>query len=403
MSTRIVRIATAILLLAVLSSTAFSWDDTGHKLAAYIAWKTMSPEARARAFAILLKAPEDSDLSVPYNAYNSRSKEIKELELFLYAATWPDVIRNRDFEVRYKKYNHSNWHYSDIFWRGDGEIIKDFPEPSGMAVPKLKDFERTLRDPAASDAEKAVALAWFLHVAADLHNPLHNASRVTGTEPKGDQGGNLFKLEPEKPDGSWRLNLHSFWDSIFTRTVPRENDAWDTDYVRPMAQVTMNLFPLSELSGKLELSDYAAWNREGFTLLTKVVYGYGLTRDEMPPPAYARRAFSTSEREIALAGYRIGETLNSAFGGGSAATAEACKIIRRVPYPIREKSPAGTAKAIALLNVCPPKRGMVARPTIVLDPAKGPVAYEYDVIVVFKNEGAAREYAAANHIEDIRL
>ena len=405
MSTRILRSALALFFTAALVTAAFGWDDTGHELSAYIAWKSMSPEARARAAAILLKAPEDSDLSVPYNAFNSRSKAIKELELFMFAATWPDVVRNRDFEVRYKKYHHSNWHYSDIFWKGDGEIIKDFPEPSGMAVPKLEDFERILRDPTATDADKAIALAWFLHVAADLHNPLHNASRVTDTEPKGDQGGNLFYLEPAKQDGSWRLNLHSFWDSIFTKTVPRVNDACDADYIRPMGDMVTNLYPLSELSGELELSDYAAWNREGFAFLPETVYGSGLKRDTAAPPAYARQAFRVSERQIALAGYRIAATLNSAFGSGPNAgmASEGCKVIRRVPYPVRQKTSAKQEPTVALLDICPPKRGMVARPTIVLDPSKGPVAYEYDIIVVFDSEASARSYAAANHIEDVKF
>jgi hypothetical protein len=335
------RLTVSLMVAAALSSAVFAWDETGHKLSAYIAWQTMSQTARDQAIKILLAAPEDSDLSVTYSAFSSRSKAARDLELFMYAAGWPDVVRNRDFEVRYKKYHHSNWHYADIFWKENGEILKDFPEPSGVALAKLTELEKMLQDPTAADSDKAVALAWFLHVAADLHNPLHNASRVTDTEPKGDQGGNLFYLEPEKPKGESRLNLHWFWDSIFTKMIPRQNDAWDDQYVGMIGGLVTTKYPLSEFGRSLGLSNYQEWNTEAFTLLPEFVYGSGLTRDERPSADYARHTLELSEKQIALAGYRIGETFNKALGGN-----------------------AGTASAAA---------------------------------------SEARAYAAVNHIEDMRL
>ncbi len=54
---------TVILLSA---SGVRAWDDAGHKTTAYIAWQQMSPQAREKAFNILMSAPEDSDLSVLY-------------------------------------------------------------------------------------------------------------------------------------------------------------------------------------------------------------------------------------------------------------------------------------------------------------------------------------------------
>ncbi len=306
-----------ILLLVVLNliaaSFALAWDDTGHKVTAYIAWRQMMPEVRAKTVKILLAAPEDSHLSVYYPA-GSRSAAAKELELFMIASTWADIIRDRDFKVRFEKYNQGPWHYADIFWQqtnGKAEILENRSE--GAAITKLYDFEKNLNNESLSDAEKAVNLAWFLHVAGDVHNPLHNASRVTEIEPKGDSGGNLFLLSPAGATEN-RVNLHSYWDSILRRNVERENDACDADYIASMANRIMKKHSFAVMKERLRLGDYKEWNAEGFRFLDKTVYSEDLKRNELPAKKYQNRAVAAGEKQIALAGYRIAETLNRIFG-----------------------------------------------------------------------------------------
>nr|MCU0240609.1 hypothetical protein [Pyrinomonadaceae bacterium] len=104
----------SIAIVIFLTSNAFAWDDTGHKLTTYIAWQQMSPQAREKAFKILMSAPEDSDLSVFY-LQGGRSEEAKRLELFMIASTWADIVRDRDFKVRYQKYHRGTWHYLDNY------------------------------------------------------------------------------------------------------------------------------------------------------------------------------------------------------------------------------------------------------------------------------------------------
>lgn len=312
----IIKFSVLIILLFSITNSALAWDEIGHKLTAYIAWERITPEVREKVIKILLDAPEDSDLSVRYDAYNSRSEAVKRRELFMYAAIWSDVIRNRDFEVRFRKYNQSDWHYADIFWKqenGKAIILADFPVESGKAIPKLYDFEKILRDNSYNNEEKAVALAWFLHVGGDIHNPLHNASRVTEIEPKGDQGGNSFVFVP-RTENSNGLNLHGFWDSIIGRVIPRENDACDADYISPIARQIINKYKFSEMQNRLKLGDYKTWNTEGFDFLNKVVYTDDLQRNQMPSSKYTRQTFRTAEEQIALAGYRLGETLNQILG-----------------------------------------------------------------------------------------
>ncbi|MEP7038073.1 MAG: S1/P1 nuclease [Acidobacteriota bacterium] len=297
----------------MLVSAASAWDDTGHKVIAYIAWQQMSPEAREKAVKLLLAAPEDSNLSVYYLS-GSRSREAKEIDLFMIASTWSDIVRNKDFKVRYEKYNKGPWHYADIFWQQTGGkplILANRSE--GLATPKLYDFEKELKDDSLSDAEKAIDLAWFLHVAGDIHNPLHNASRITEIEPKGDSGGNLFLLSP--PDAKKnRVNLHSYWDSILGRNMPRQNDACDADYIPSIADKIIKDYPFERMKNLLKLGDYKEWSIEGFEYLDKNVYSADLKRGELPSKFYQTRAFALGERQTALAGYRIGETLNNMFG-----------------------------------------------------------------------------------------
>lgn len=307
---------TLLVLLTLLSApNLLAWDEVGHKVAAYIAWQRLDPQIREDVTQILLDAPEDSHLNVLYDRFNSRSEETKRRELFMHSSIWPDVVRNQDFVVRHEKYNRSNWHYAGIFWKGGNgraEILEDFPGAGGIAIEKLYEFEKILRDECALPEEKAVAIAWFLHVGADIHNPLHNASRVTELEEEGDRGGNLFVFRP-RTEESFGLNLHGFWDSIVSRVKPRKDDACDVDYVEPIARKFMKKHPFRELDGELKLGDYKAWNREGFEQLPTVVYTNEIVRNQMPPDRYVKRTFNVARRNLALSGYRLGETINRIF------------------------------------------------------------------------------------------
>lgn len=311
----------AKLLLAVIINVVFvltvsAWDDTGHKLSTYIAWEQMSPQAREKAFRILMSAPEDSDLSVFY-VQDSRSAATKRRELFMIAATWADIVRDKNFKNRYEKYHKGDWHYADTFWRvtadGKVDVLKDFAEPKGKAVEQLFAFDKMLRDTSASDADKAIAMAWILHLGGDIHQPLHTSARVTEDNPKGDQGGNLSMLSPKDATGNDRLNLHWFWDSIVGRSIPRFYDACDSDYLPPLAQEIMKKYPLAKMQNRLELGQFDKWQQEGFQIASTKLYPASLKLGETPPENYKKMAFEIAQEQIALAGYRMGAMLNQIF------------------------------------------------------------------------------------------
>lgn len=316
MKNLLIKICLLFTFFVVLPSSVLAWDDTGHKLTTYIAWERLTPQAREKVIKIILNAPEDSDLSVFY-LQDSRSNAVKQRELFMIASTWADIVRDRKFKNRFEKYHKGDWHYSDTFWRGTNgkvEILEKFAEPKGKAVDQLFEFDKLMRDTSASDADKAIALAWFLHLGGDIHQPLHTSARVTELEPKGDQGGNLFELTPKDTPREDRVNLHWYWDSIIGRNIPRVSDACDSEYLPAIAQNIIKKYPFSKMQNRLKTGKFSEWQTEGFEIAAKELFPPTLVRYQMPSEKYEKRAFEIAQEQLALAGYRMSETLNQIFG-----------------------------------------------------------------------------------------
>jgi hypothetical protein len=407
MPKKIIKKLSLVLIVLVFAFPVRAWDDAGHKLSGYIAWQTMSPDVREKVIKILRSAPEDSDLGVLYPT-GSRSTEAKNLEFFMLATYWSDIVRDRNFKARQEKYHRGNWHYSDTFWAQENNQVKILENPNedgGVAVEKLFEFDKVLRDANASDAEKAIALAWVLHIGGDIHQPLHTSARVTELEPKGDQGGNTFLLTPKDAPRENQTNLHWFWDSIVVRNVSRKNDACDADFLAPIGNEMMKKHPLSKMQSNLNLGKFDVWQQQSFKIATDEVFPATLIRFQMPTENYKKNAYRISQQQLALAGYRLGAMLNQIFGANQTTAAQnpPCKIIRRVMYPVSKTNDGRQKLEICLLNLCPPNKGMVARPMMGLMINGEIKMFEYDVEKVFKSAQEAREYAAQNGITDISV
>ena len=294
--------------------TVSAWDDVGHKITGYIAWQRMSPAARENVIKILRKAPEDSHLSAFFMGFGPKSIEEKRLEYFMFVPTWADTVRDVAFPVRLDKYNESDWHYTSDFWRQTGgkAEMDTAKTPDGKAIVKLAEFDKVMRDAVVSDADKAIAIAWFLHLGGDIHQPLHTSSRITDREPDGDRGGNSFLLSPEgtKPE----VRLHGYWDSIVGRNIPYNYGLCEGDYIRNVAESMMLRYSFDAAKNSLALTKYPDWQKESFALAVSDAFRADLIRFKTPTDAYRRNAYAVSEQRLAMAGYRMGETLNEIFG-----------------------------------------------------------------------------------------
>lgn len=311
---RVWRAAAVVVVLLVLTVTGFSWDNVGHEISAYIAWQRMAPEARERVVKTLLEAAEDSDIPTFYVSYGSQTEEARKRQYFMMIATWADVVRDRSFGVRYRKYHKSNWHYSDSFWTVKDGKIELLPAPSdgGKALEKLAEYSDLLTSTAA-DSQKAVAIAWIQHIIGDLHQPLHTSARVTEMEQKGDQGGNLFLLTPQGTPRNAQRNLHSFWDSILVRSMPNKDDLCDASYVEPIAQKILKKYSYEKLQSRLAPGKFADWTAESLKISQTDVFSADLGRFQAPSEKYRKKALKISEERLALAGYRMAELFNAAF------------------------------------------------------------------------------------------
>jgi hypothetical protein len=228
--------------------------------------------------------------------------------------TWADIIRDKALDVRFKKYNKPNWHYSDTFWQwknGKAVLIESNDE-NGLAMQKLTEFVQLIRG-TASDADKAVAIAWLEHLIGDIHQPLHASAKVTDSNAKGDQGGNLFLLTPKGTPRSSQENLHWFWDSIVGRYIPNAKDQCDADYLDPIAQEIIKLYPYDKMKEKINPVKFDVWAKESLNIATSEVYT-GVKWFEAPSDKYKKKAFLIAQERLALAGYRMGDLFNEVFG-----------------------------------------------------------------------------------------
>ncbi len=298
-----------ILVLAFLVPTSRAWDATGHRVIAYIAWQQMTPEARQAVMDILKRAPVPSDLPSLFPR-DRRPASVREMQYFMNAAVWPDIVRDRDQAVRYERYHHGPWHYTNIFWEhaADGSVrLREDIRPEDVNIlERLERLDEMAEDARYPKPHRAVVIAWLEHLVGDIHQPLHTSARVTDQEPEGDRGGNLFGLEE-------RDNLHWYWDRRLSDEMPRREDEGDVAYVRRLGEAVMEKYPAAELQAEVHDMAYEHWVERGFEIASTELYE-GLTRGEAPPASYAEAAAATAERSIALAGYRLGALMNRLFG-----------------------------------------------------------------------------------------
>ena len=166
-------IVAALIFVMAVGNSAFAYGPTGHRVVAELAFRHMTPEARAAVEAIL------GD------------------ELMVEASTWPDEMRSSPDPFFGR--TAAPFHYINL---PDGVSYEESEKnPAGDAVTALAMFTETLKDESKSKEERALALRYIIHIIGDLHQPLH-AGRAQ------DWGGNRIDVD-------WfeeRTNLHMVWD-----------------------------------------------------------------------------------------------------------------------------------------------------------------------------------------------
>ncbi|HET7464923.1 MAG TPA: S1/P1 nuclease [Longimicrobium sp.] len=291
---------------AVFTAPAYAWDGFGHRIVAQIAWDNMTPAARANAIQLLRAASSNTRLLFP--AQPGPLNDAQQQQQFLHASIWPDLIRGSSFDV-------PDRHFVNIFWRQQQDFSTPQPLPghavTGMLLNDLPRFATAVRNHQGSPAQRAIELAWIIHLVGDIHQPLHSSARVTPLDPNGDRGGGLFILAPEPH----KVTLHNLWDQIVDRQEPRQGGETEDAYIRRLATAFEARFPRNSFGAEINVISPTRWAQRSVEIAQQAVYRSPLVRGQMPDVAgYQRPALAVAEPRIALAGYRLAELLNTILG-----------------------------------------------------------------------------------------
>jgi hypothetical protein len=276
--------------LALTCSQALAWGDLGHEVTALIAYRHLSPTARA-ALDVLLASDTDT---LTAGDFASR-------------ATWADKYRNAHRET-------AAWHFADI--EIDQPDLKDacfgFPTLQGgqwasqgpardCVVNKIDQFAAELKNPSTPAAERILALKFLIHFVGDLHQPLHAADHH-------DRGGNCISLAPA---AGAQTNLHAYWDVSVVNALGQS-----------AAQIA------GQLDARLSADDIKDWTRgtphswaiDTFEVGRRDVYALPSTPTCLSggsvalSPAYLAQAEKDAAAQLQKAAVRLAAVLNAALG-----------------------------------------------------------------------------------------
>jgi len=273
------RIALAVILPWLLTSPAFGWNPTGHMAIASVVYDQVSPARRTALVEILKSHPrfvQDFREAMPKDV----PADQQDRWIFMRAAIWPDVARSFTGEDL-AKYHRPIWHYIDLPVYLDDQAKQSIHpqfeldyrkarvEATMNAVQAIKKNLDLLNDSATPAPQKAVALCWVLHLAGDLHQPLHGAALFSAQRfrqlPAGDRGGNEVHVhEREGLLASFKTpNLHALWDCALGI-----DESWAA--ILSVANGLKSEMPKVD-SARSNL-DPAGWARESNAVAKQVVY-----------------------------------------------------------------------------------------------------------------------------------
>lgn len=317
-----------VVLLLLSPGLVFGWNHTGHRVSSLIAYRQLSPETRRQVDEILRAHPRYAeDLLSGMPGGHPRPEEWA----FMTAATWPDMIRSQAHPLN-RRWHRGEWHYINIPFIQPGDDPATMrPQPAGVmqwdasadptnVVQALQLAAARVQSSHTPADERAIMLCWYLHLAGDIHQPLHASTRFSTQFPDGDRGGNSLLIA----DRGVTENLHAFWDGLL-------GNADHPTTLSLLASFIAAGHPSASMRDDVANLSYHDWAWQSHEIARTAVYLDGAiagvthpptTRrsDPLPPgvelPAgYNDRARLLALERIALAGHRIAADLNQLLLG----------------------------------------------------------------------------------------
>lgn len=287
-----------------LAVPGWAWHPVGHRIVAAIAYDSLDGKTRAKVDELIRKHPDYAHF---IEGAKGNSREIAR-RAFINASAWADDVKGDprfydDTRAGAKATvtlagfpdmkRHTNWHYINVAFSPDGMAVPKPPVPNGLT-------QLPLMTAALGGENGSYMLPWFLHVAGDLHQPLHCVARYTKANKGSDFGGNRVSV-----DGY--TNLHAVWDDLLGVTQ-------DEEYVDWMAKRLRKLHKAE----KEPVIDPAKWVDEGFELAKSEAYRMAAdvgTRENQfrTTVEYRKNAMEVAHRRAAIGGYRMAAVLKDAL------------------------------------------------------------------------------------------
>ncbi len=209
-------------------------------------------------------------------------------------ANWADEIRDARPDT-------APWHYVNIPL---GDTAYDprkhcaSPTEGACVVAAIERFTKQLANPTATRAARAEALKFVTHFVADVHQPLHCVAEA--------RGGNDIRVEflgqrARSVSGDpW--NLHAVWDTGLLHRSGLKERAHRAHLLELLR---------AEPPNTRHAESPAHWARESHHLAAEVALK--VPASGRIGPRYARLAMRVSDRQLAVAGFRLAGVLRTAF------------------------------------------------------------------------------------------
>ncbi|HMS55109.1 MAG TPA: S1/P1 nuclease [Fimbriimonadaceae bacterium] len=267
--------------LCLVPSVALAWIDTGHMLVSAVAEPDLKPQVRKEIDRLLKIGGTETTRS------------------FWTASCWADDTKARE---------NAAWHYINFHFRTDGKPVDNKPLEENV-VWAIERFKKVLSDAKRPEIERADALRYLIHFVGDVHQPLHATARDSEAYPRGDRGGNEFKVRAPQGMRPEPRNLHFLWDigGGLYGEAPRPLQRDTAEFIENLAKDIRRQHTRASLK-ETKVTDPAQWAQEGVKLAKEVVYT--LPEDSVPSAEYLAKCKAVCRQQIALAGYRLADLLN---------------------------------------------------------------------------------------------
>lgn len=263
-------------LLLLFPSYAFAWNSVGHELVAQIAYDQLTPSEQ--------------------KFWKNRIEGLRAAypnENFIKASTLPDELRKHDVTA------FNTWHFINLPISSAQQHYHYFIFHENLLW-ALKESMKVEKSDYSNHFEKAFFGSFFIHLVADAHQPLHCANLYNAHFPRGDRGGNLFKIKNYR----WH-NLHAYWDNgggYLSKRLTR-----NSEMIKDTANLLEKKYPPEYFGNRLNQKNFKVWIHESHDIAQNFVYT--IPQYNAPSKAYQIQTQKITQEQIVLAGYRLGYLL----------------------------------------------------------------------------------------------